>query len=84
MSQAKALTMSPELQDQIEAAKEQAGRMKLDLKMSPFLQEEMEAAKEWQMGRMKLDLPSRRRHRSARAHAAHAADASQGGDLFAA
>src|ERR1019366_3200403 len=44
MSMVNEMVSSPELQEQIEAAKEQAGRMKLDLKM--FAREDMQAAKE--------------------------------------
>jgi hypothetical protein len=43
ISMAKEMTLSPELQDQIEAAKEMAGRMKLDMQERAF---EMAAAKD--------------------------------------
>ena len=65
MSLAKELTMqfNPDLQDRLEAMREQADRMRLDIQekvatkslvMAPELQDQIEAVKE-QAGRMKLD-----------------------------
>src|ERR1039458_2541094 len=48
ISMAKDLALNPELQDQIEAAKEQAGRMKLDIQEWAF---QMAAGKVMQIGK---------------------------------
>jgi hypothetical protein len=52
VSMAMEMVMSPELQDQMEAAREQVERMKIDMQDKVFAKEEMQAAKDMAMAQI--------------------------------